>query len=37
MAKTPPKISSSAKGKAADPPMKPPKGPALSESYNELQ
>jgi len=37
MAKTPPKMSSSAKGRAADPPSKIPKGPAISETYAEPQ
>jgi len=37
MAKTPPKMSSSAKGRAADSPSKIPKGPAISETYAEPQ
>ncbi|PZQ59966.1 MAG: catalase HPII [Phenylobacterium zucineum] len=37
MAKTPPKTSAGAKGKAAAPPAKPPAGPRLSDSYAEAQ
>ncbi|MET0293744.1 MAG: catalase, partial [Phenylobacterium sp.] len=37
MAKAPSKTSSNAKGRAAPAPAKPPKGPALSETYAESQ
>lgn len=37
MAKTPPKTTSSRKGKAAVPPTKPPTGPEISETFNEAQ
>jgi catalase len=37
MSKTPAKTTASAKGKAGDTPTKPPRGPALSQSYGEDQ
>src|SRR6201996_9522694 len=37
MSKTPAKKNASAKGKAGETPSKPPKGPAISETYGEAQ
>ena len=37
MSKTPSKTSARAKGRAADAPAKPPKGPAISETFGEPQ